>query len=88
MKKQILKDRVSQLLLQIHRGFLTEDQSNGATDQEILTNVPVNKGTYIDQGNDNKEARVSPFTYRWVKQRVKKDPTVTAYALLESAGFK
>ncbi len=81
------------LLIQIHRGFLTKEVSDSLSDSEILANVPENKGTYkaqatIDPEEDRREARVSPFTHRWVKQRVKANPNVTAEELLKSAGFK
>jgi len=90
MKKQLVNLQVEKLLLEIHRGFLTEEQSDGLSDAEVLANVPENKGTILNhpgQG-DTSEARVSPFTFRWVKQRVKKNNQVTAYSLLTEAGFK
>lgn len=88
MKKQLLKQKTLTLLVQIHKGFLTKEQASEVTDDEVLANVPDNKGTYIHRPDDSKEARVSPFTFRWVKQRVKDNPDVTAEELLKSAGFK
>lgn len=88
MKKQQLKQKVLKILLEIHRGFLTKEQSDQVTDEEVLANIPQHKITYIHRPNDTSEARVSPFTYRWVKQRVKKDPTVSSEVLLREAGFK
>ena len=88
MKKQKLNSLVTSLLLQIHRGFLTKEESDSLSDSEILANVPENKGTFLSRKDDSRESRVSPFTYRWVKQRVKVDPTVTAEELLKSAGFR
>ncbi len=89
MKKKQLNLRVNQLLVQIHRGFLTDQQSKEISDSEVLANVPENKGTQVyHAGGDTSEARVSPFTFRWVKQRVKKDNQVTAFSLLKEAGFK
>ena len=90
MKKHLLNQRTKQLLIQIHRGFLTDLQTDGLSDEEILENVPDNKGTKACHpgDRDTSEARVSPFTYRWVKQHIKRDPTATSYSLLKIAGFK
>lgn len=89
MKKHLLKQKTLKLLVLIHRGFLTKEQSDQLTDSEVLSNVPENRGTYMDHVNDEtREARVSPFTFRWVKQKVKANPDVTAEELLKSAGFK
>jgi len=88
MKKHLLKQKTLTLLVLIHRGFLTKEQSAELTDEQVLENVPENQGTYIYRPDDSSEARVSAFTYRWVKQRVKQNPDVTAEELLKSAGFK
>ena len=76
--------------MQIHRGFLTDLQNDELSDEEILANVPDNKGTqvYHPGDRDTSESRVSPFTYRWVKQHIKRDPTATSYSLLKIAGIK
>lgn len=88
MKKQLLKKKTLSLLVEIHKGFLTKEEAAKVSDEEVLQNVPKNQGTFIHRADDTKEARVSAFTERWVRQRVKKDPDVTAEELLKSAGFK
>lgn len=75
-------------MVQIHRGFLSDEVSKDLSDQEVLANVPDNKGSVINRPDGTQESRVSPFTYRWVKKHVKSKPSVTAYELLVLAGFK
>ena len=87
-KKQKLKLRVTQILVQIHRGFLTDEQSNSLTDEQVIANVPVNGVTPKALENEEHIMVNKPFTYRWVKIRVKKDPTVTAFDMLVEAGFR
>ncbi len=89
MKNKDIKHRVNQLLVQIHRGFLSPQDSGKLSDQEILSNVPENKTTYKALRNHEyeREARCTPFSYRWVQRQVKKRPTITAYDMLMKAGF-
>jgi hypothetical protein len=83
MKNKHIKARVNKLLVEIHRGFLGDSE---ATDEEILSQtVPATSWTKFNM--DKEQLVVGPFSYRWVSRRVKKDPSVTAYELLVSAGF-
>lgn len=86
--KKVSKQYVNELLVQIHRGFLSKKDSDSLSDSQVLANIPESGLTkkYLPTGEQiivNK-----PFTKRWVSIRVKKNPNVTAYDLLKEAGFK
>lgn len=93
-KKQKMKQKVQSILIQIHRGFLTQEQSDGLSDDEILKHVPDNKGSFErfervgDEDSPHLEARTTPFSYKWVKIKLKNNPEMTAYDMLVLAGFK
>lgn len=86
MNKRAFKARVTQILIQIHKGFMPEGTE--VTDEEVLANIP--KGLTPKENPDGitNSLVAKPFTYKWVAKRLKKDPTVTAYSLLVEAGFK
>lgn len=86
MKNKDLKARTTQVLLQIHRGFLPEP--DGPTDLEVLSNVPEDGLVPKQLPNDESILVQKPFTYKWVYRRLKKDPTLTSYDMLVEAGFK
>lgn len=86
--QKFLKQKTNNILYQIHQGFLPKD--NTLTKKETLEQVPENKTSYVSKGLDgeHREARRTPFSYKWVYKQLKKDPTLTAYDLLIRAGFK
>lgn len=81
-----MKQRINQLLLQIHRGFLPEGSE--VSDEEILSNLPPDGLTSKLLPNGHSILVQKPFTRRWVTRKVKKNPHVTAYELLVAEGFK
>lgn len=87
MKKQKLKARVTQLLLQIHRGFMP-DEAEGYSDAEILANIPEGLSPKENPDGETDSLVLKPFTYKWVAKRVKRNPSVTSYDMLVEAGFK
>lgn len=87
MKTKHLKARAKQILVQIHRGFLTKEDSEKLTDSQILDSVPKHSLSPKYKG-DSSHLVTSPFTFKWVMNALKKDSTVTSYDLLVLAGFK
>lgn len=87
MKNKQLKGRVNQLLVQIHRAFLS-DKGEEYTDQQVLDNIPEDHLVPKHIQDDNTITVNGAFTYRWVYKHLKKDPSLTAYDLLLKAGFK
>lgn len=88
-----LKKRVQEILIQIHRGFLTEAASAELSNKEILEMVPPNSRSPVPAGHpslesDDRVMKLTPFTEKWVRKQLKKDPTMTAYDMLVNAGFK
>lgn len=87
-----MKQKTQKILIQIHRGFLSKEQSDSVSDDEVLAYVPENKGSYksFDRIGDDpyEEARITPFSYKWVAKQLKRDPNLTAYDMLIGAGFK
>ena len=86
MNKQQFNKRVNELLLTIHRGFLTE-RGAGISDEEVLSNVPSDGLSTKRYDDDNSRLVNKPFTKRWVKINLKKNNKVTALELLQSVGF-
>ena len=58
------------------------------TDAEVLANIPTGLTPKENPGGDTTSLVSKPFTYKWVKKRIKKNPNVTAYDMLVEAGFK
>ena len=83
--KRFLNQRVEDILLIIHRGFL--DDGDKYSDEEILANVPRDGTTWKVLGNDERILVNKPFTYRQVRNAVKKDWAVKASDILKAAGF-
>lgn len=82
MNKQELKRKVIVILLQLHRGFLTEEVSDTLTDKEILAMLPPNGVSRSGTG-----MKLTPFTEKWVRKQVKKNPDITSLEMLKSVGF-
>ncbi len=80
MKKKQLKARTTEILLQIHRGFLPDEAE--ISDEDLLATIP----TGLTSRGPSLVAK--PFTYKWVANHIKKQPTITAFDLLVEAGFK
>ena len=89
MNKRDIKQKVQKILIQIHRGFLTEEVSKTVTDAEILSYVPPNSTSSVPVEHDSEDMirKLTPFTEKWVRKQVKKNPDVTALEMLKSAGF-
>jgi len=83
--KRFLNQRVEEILLIIHRGFLDDDDKY--SDEEILAHVPHDGTTWKVLANDERILVNKAFTYRQVRKAVKKDWSVKARDILESAGF-
>ena len=83
--KRFLNQRVEDILLIIHRGFL--EDGDKYSDEEILANVPRDGTTWKVLGNDERILVNKPFTYRQVRKAVKQDWAVKASDILKAAGF-
>lgn len=81
------KARCKQILVQIHRGFLSPEESAKVTDEEVFKNIPPNSLSPKRLANGSEILVSSPFTYKWVMKRLKKNPKATAYDMLVEAGF-
>ncbi len=90
MNKQQFNKRVNEILIQLHRGFLTEEVAKELTDRELLAMVQPDGVTMtpVPGNDDERRATLTPFTRKWVRKSLKKYPTITAYDLLVSTGFK
>ena len=86
MKQKHVKARINQILIQIHRGFLSPEENDMLSDNEVLDNVPSGH-SWENIGEFERRIRCSAFTFRWVKNHLKKDHTMTAYDMLVVAGF-
>jgi hypothetical protein len=88
MNKQALKARTLEILVQIHRGFLTDVQSGELTDADVLQHIPANGTSWEQLNEDDRRIRLKPFTERWVRKQLKRNPNLTAYDMLVKAGFQ
>jgi len=92
MNKQKVRQRTKEILIEIHRGFLTEEASATLTDLEILSMVPPNRHSIIPVGHkslDLPEQRnaLTPFTEKWVRKQVKGNLDITSLEVLKACGF-